>query len=231
VTALSEAGLIVPGTTTLAFRVWQYDDTAKVLLSLNDNTGRDSTWLDHAMAYPKGGWPRDRVLTAECGLVGKPLPSPGGKLRRGRKSQDDGDEQKTELHGLVPEKKCSCGVYATSDWDVINRYLRPAPAGKGLPVSVVGIVELGGGVIPHTQGARAEYARVAGILLLEEQLTEPHTQLWEVADAYNVPAIEPPQDDDPAGLAAEYYRDRVCGVGAEAEVFLRAVTGLDTRGL
>src|SRR5258708_28931878 len=59
-----------------------------------------------------------------------------------------------------------CGIYSTTDLGIINTYLsRTAP--------VLGVVELGGRVLPCPQGYRAEFARVAAILLIDEVLTKP----------------------------------------------------------
>ena len=84
----------------------------------------------------------------------------------------------------MPGRECTCGIYATTDLDVINGYLS-----RGAPV--LGIVELGGRVIPATQGYRAAFARVAVILLIDEALTEPHAVLRKLAAAYRVPAVVP----------------------------------------
>ena len=114
----------------------------------------------------------------------------------------------------MPSKHCTCGIYATTDLDVINGYLdRSAP--------VLGIVELGGRVIPATQGYRAQYARVAVILLVDEFLTEPHPVLRELAAAYRVPAVVP------HSVSVEDYRE-LAGLptlAGEAEAWLRQIGG------
>ena len=123
------------------------------------------------MAQPAGNWPHDKPLAAACAFAGR-------KPRR-KKGEDPEPE-----HGPVPAPDCSCGIYATTDLEVINGYLsRTAP--------VLGIVELGGRLIPATQGYRAAYARVAAILLIDEALTEPHGLLRELAAAYRVRALAP----------------------------------------
>ena len=123
------------------------------------------------------------------------------------------DEDPPE-HGPVPAKDCSCGIYATTDLGVINGYLsRSAP--------VLGVVELGGRLIPATQGYRAAYARVAVILLIDDALTEPHDVLRDLADAYRVPAVIPHSADP------EDYRE-LAGLptlAAEAEAWLRQAGG------
>ena len=77
-------------------------------------------------------WPAPR----EAGRTASPrrrLPAAAAK-----KKKDDEDFRE---HGPVPATDCSCGIYATTDLDVINGYLsRSAP--------VLGIVELGGRMIP-----------------------------------------------------------------------------------
>ena len=74
---------------------------------------------------------------------------------------------------------------------MINHYLgRDAWHG-----SVLGVVELGGRLIPATQGYRAAYARVAVILLIDEQITEQHGFLRDIAAAYGVPSVIPTSCD------------------------------------
>ena len=83
------------------------------------------------------------------------------------------------------------------------------------------MVELGGRVIPATQGYRAAYARVAVVLLVDEALTEPWPVLRELADAYRVPAVIPHSVDP------EDYRE-LAGMptlAAEAEAWLRQIGG------
>jgi len=186
--------------TRLALRAWGFDRTLMTVRSLNAPAGgRKATWLAKAMASPAGSWPHSRPLAAAC-----PLPP-----RRKKK-----DDEEFAEHGPVPAKDCSCGIYATTDLEVINGYLsRVAP--------VLGVVEMGGRVIPATQGYRAAYARVAVILLVDEALTEPHSVLRDLADAYRVPAVIPHSADP------EDYRE-LAGLptlAAEAEAWLRQAGG------
>ena len=84
-----------------------------------------------------------------------------------------------------------------------------------------GVVELGGRVIPATQGYRAAYARVAVILLIDEVLTEPHSVLRKLAAAYSIPAVVPHSADP------EDYRE-IAGtpsLAAETEEWLRGIGG------
>jgi hypothetical protein len=187
--------------TRLALRCWIFDRAGMAVRSLNSPAaGRKASWMAKAMASPEGIWPHDRPLTATCSA-----PKP-----RRRK----GDDEDVPEHGPVPARDCSCGIYATTSLDVINGYLsRTAP--------VLGIVELGGRVIPASQGYRAAYARLAAVLLVDEALTEPHGVLRELADAYRVPAVVPHSADP------EDYRE-LAGlptVGAEAEAWLRQIGG------
>lgn len=156
--------------TRLALRAWMLDRDTLHVRSLNTpGSGRKASWISKAMASPEGNWPHGRPLAADC-----PLPP--------RRKKDDDDE--VPEHGPVPASDCSCGIYATTDLDVINSYLsRTAP--------VLGVVELGGRVIPASQGYRAAYARLAVILLVDDALTEPHRLLRKLADAYRVPAVVP----------------------------------------
>ena len=186
--------------TRLAMRAWMVDKSGLMVRSLNSPSGRKANWLAKAMASPEGGWPHDRPLAATC-----PMPP-----RRKRKD----DEEEPRPHGPIPAADCSCGIYATTDLDVINGYLsRTAP--------VLGIVELGGRVVPATQGYRAAYARVAAVLLIDDALTESHTFLRKLAGAYRVPAVVPHSADP------EDYRE-IAGLptlAAEAEAWLRQIGG------
>jgi len=169
--------------------------------SLNAPMGKRANWIAKQMAQPAGNWPCDRPLAATCSF---------GTPRRRRKK---GGEEEPE-HGPVPSPDCSCGIYATTDLEVINGYLsRSAP--------VLGIVELGGRLIPATQGYRAAYARVAAVLLIDEALTEPHGLLRDLAAAYRVPAIVPFSTDP------DQYREAVGlpTVATEAETWLRQIGG------
>ena len=188
--------------TRLALRAWQIDRAALSVRSLNaPSAGRKASWLAKAMAAPIGNWPHGAPLAATCSQP---------PVRKRKKDEDDGEPD----HGRVPSPHCSCGIYATTDLEVIAGYLsRTAP--------VLGVVELGGRIIPASQGYRAAYARVAVILLLDEALTEPWPLLRELADAYRVPAVVP-HDADP-----ESYRE-LAGlptVGGEAEAWLRQIGG------
>jgi len=96
----------------------------------------------------------------------------------------------------VPDPGCSCGIYAAIDLQVVSTYLsREAP--------VLGIVELGGRTIPATQGYRAEAARVAAILLVDEMFTLHHATLEKVAAQYEVPPLVP------HSVVAEEYRSEL----------------------
>ncbi len=185
--------------TCLALRSWQFDRASMAVRSLNAPQGRKASWMAKAMASPAGNWPHGEPLAAACALPGR---------KKGKKDDDE------EEHGPVPAKDCSCGIYATTDLDVISGYLsRTAP--------VLGVVELGGRIIPATQGYRAAFARVAVILLIDEALTEPHSVLRDLAEAYRVPAVVPFSD------IPEDYRE-VAGmptVSAEAEAYLRRAEG------
>jgi hypothetical protein len=193
--------------TRLALRSWQFDRAAMAVRSLNAPVSRKANWIAKAMASPAGNWPHDRPLAATCAL-GAP------NRRRRKKGAGEDEEDEEEPHGPVPDPQCSCGIYATTDLDVINGYLR-----RDAPV--LGIVELGGRLIPATQGYRAAYARVAAILLVDEALTEPHSLLRELAAAYRVPALVP------HSACPDDYRE-VVGLptlAAEAEAWLRQIGG------
>lgn len=147
--------------TVLAFRVWRHDPHRGLLLSVNAGRSvRRNTWiLSNAISSPEGEWLADKLMIAQC------------------------SRQADHVDG-VPDPDCTCGIYATTDLEVVNQYLsREAP--------VVGIVELGGRTIPATQGYRAEAARVAGLLLVDEMFTLHHSTLSKVAERYRVPALVP----------------------------------------
>lgn len=187
----------LPQQTRLAFRTWRLDRASMQVRSLNAPTGKNPSWVAAQMAQPEGNWPHEHPLTATCA-------APPLTRRKGKKGAEE------PKHGAVPEPECTCGIYATTDLGIINGYLsRFAP--------VLGIVELGGRLIPATQGYRAAYARVAAILLVDEALTEPHGLLRELAAAYRVPALVP------HSLDLEDYRELVGlpTVATEAEAFLR----------
>jgi hypothetical protein len=188
--------------TRLALRAWMLDKAGMTVRSLNAHQGSGrQTWLSKAMASPAGAWPYDQPLAATCDL-------PAAR----RKPKSDGEPPD---HGPIPGSACSCGIYATTDLDVISNYLRPTSP-------ILGIVELGGRVIPATQGYRAAYARVAVILLIDEALTEPWKLLRKLAAAYQVPAVVPHSANP------EDYRELIgapVSPVAEAEGYLRAGDG------
>jgi hypothetical protein len=192
VTAANEATRSFP-LTRLALRVWQFDRAAMAVRSLN-SPARKAPWTAKAMASPTGAWPHDRPLTATCSAP--------------RRKPKDGDA--VEDHGPVPGRECSCGIYATTKLEIINTYL-------SRNATVLGVVELGGRVIPATQGYRAAYARLAAVLLIDEALTEPHRLLRQLAEAYRVPAVVPHSADP------EDYRELIGApsLAAEAEEYLR----------
>jgi hypothetical protein len=149
----------------LAFRLWRIDRARLLLLSLNAGlTMQKPTWIAKAISLPEGEWRPKQLMGARC-------------LRR--------------KDHAVPDPDCTCGVYATTDLDVVNDYLNPESP-------VLGIVELGGHTVPAPQGYRAEAARVAALLLIDEMFTLKHSVLAKVAERYNVPALVPhstrPQD-------------------------------------
>lgn len=152
--------------TRLALRTWGVDHARLVLRSLNAPSRRN-TWVAPALAAPEGCWPHDRPLAAECGR---------GKAHD---PHQPGCPPGCREHDPLPGRECTCGIYAAKNLDMICGYLsRIAP--------VIGIAELGGRVIPATQGYRAAYARVAAILLVDQALTIDHPTLRKLADAYRV---------------------------------------------
>jgi hypothetical protein len=199
-------GLVIPdeADTRLAFRTWRLSESG-LLLSINapSLTGkaggsgqpmRKISWIHRQLADPEGqnGWPIGDPLVAHCG--------------NGR------DKSDPENHG--PSKTCSCGVYATTSISVINQYLGTEIINGTIAIRgpVLGVVELGGRIIPATQGYRARGARIAAILLIDTAFTLPHAQLKQIAERYQVPALVP------HSLDPEDYRDRLQAVEDQASI-------------
>lgn len=199
--------------TALAFRTWRVSDNGK-LLSINapNLTGKAGgnpnqqikrvSWIHRQLADEEGqdGWPI-KPLVAHCGM--------------GR-----ADKDKDPSHGPIPAKQCSCGIYATTSISIINQYLGTEIIHGTIAIRgpVLGVVELGGRVIPATQGYRAAYARVAAILLIDQAFTLSHPQLRRIAETYQVPALVP------HSLDPEDYREHLrpeTKVADEAERWLK----------
>ena len=171
--------------TALAFRTWRLSDSNR-LLSINapNLTGkaggsqqqgtRKIGWIHRHLADEEGqhGWPIGANLVAHCGIRG------------------EGAEAIPE-HGKIPAKECSCGIYATTEIKVINSYLgNEMYMGVAIRGPVLGIVEMGGKVIPATQGYRARFARVAAILAIPSEFSLTRAHLGQIAELYQVPLLE-----------------------------------------
>ena len=179
-------GILLPNVpdvpqTALAFRTWRVGDNNR-LLSINDpsltgkdgaNTPRKVPWIHRAMASDgQDGWPIGGPLVAVCGIQGP-------------------NAEKNEDHGKIPSKKCSCGIYATTSLKVIDHYLgNEVINGLSLRGPVLGIVEMGGTVIPATKGFRAAFARVAGIIKIGSEFSLSGPQLQQIAAFYKVPLLK-----------------------------------------
>lgn len=170
--------------TALAFRTWRLSDSNR-LLSINapnltgkaGGTGQTKKigWIHRHLADPEGqdGWPIAMPLTAHCGV-------------KGAAAEAD------PAHGKIPGQNCSCGIYATTSLKVINGYLgNEQYMGVAIRGPVLGIVELGGRVVPASQGFRARYARVAGILQIDDVFSLGAAHLRQIAELYQVPLIKP----------------------------------------
>lgn len=181
-------GITIPDVpiTALAFRTWRLSESNR-LLSINapqltgkaGGSAQQGTkkigWIHRHLADDEGqhGWPIATPLMAHCGVRG------------------EGAEAIPE-HGKIPAKECSCGIYATTELKVINSYLgNEIFMGVCIRGPVLGIVELGGKVVPATQGYRARFARVAAILAIDEVFSLTHAHLAQIAEIYQVPLITP----------------------------------------
>jgi hypothetical protein len=181
-------GIVIPDVpqTVLAFRTWRLSESNK-LLSINapNLTGkaggspgqgvRKIGWIHRHLADDEGqnGWPIATPLMAQCGVRG------------------EGAEAIPE-HGKIPAQECSCGIYATTELKVINQYLgNEQYLGVAVRGPILGIVEMGGKVIPARQGYRARYARIAGILAIDEVFSLSKSHLNQIAEMYQVPLITP----------------------------------------
>jgi hypothetical protein len=208
--------------TFLAFRTWTLDKARMQLGSTTPAGGyrakgkaAKELWMANALGVNLGAWPKDgECLTAKC-------------TARSDFEDDDAYEAAHLYAGdgrvASPGPECKgsgghgCGIYATTDLGVINTYLsRTAP--------VMGVVELGGRVLECPQGYRAEFVRVAAILLIDEVLTKPLSQdmLRKVAKAYGVPALVP------TSTRPEDYREAIensSEVTNDVDAELRELTG------
>jgi hypothetical protein len=196
-------GIIIPDRpqTSLAFRTWRLSEANK-LLSINapsltgkaggsQNQQRRVSWIHRQLADPEGqnGWPIGGPLVAHCG----------------HDRSATGVLSMNPDHGPIPSKPCTCGIYATTSITVINQYLGNEIINGTIAIRgpVLGVVELGGRVIPATQGFRAAGARVAAILLIDPVFSLSRSQLRQIAEIYQVPALVP------HSLDPEDYRDRL----------------------
>lgn len=180
-------GIVIPDVpqTALAFRTWRLSDNNR-LLSINapNLTGKAGGsgqqvkkigWIHRHLADPEGqdGWPIAAPLLAHCGVQGAAAES-------------------NPEHGKIPGQNCSCGIYATTSLKVINSYLgNEQYMGVAIRGPVLGIVEMGGRVVPASQGFRARFARVAGILDIDDVFSLSSAHLRQIAELYQVPLIKP----------------------------------------
>jgi DNA-binding CsgD family transcriptional regulator len=70
----------------------------------------------------------------------------------------------------APEDSCSCGIYALPTLPAVVREVLPL-IGSGFPI-VAGRVELAGKIIEHERGFRAQRARIAELITIEEPTPE-----------------------------------------------------------
>ena len=225
---IGQDGIVVPDVvqTKLAFRTWRLSEDNR-LLSINGPSLTGKSGGNNAQNQNKprgfggryhraladdegqGGWPIAVPLLAHCGVHGV------------------GAEALPE-HGKIPGQNCSCGIYATTSIKVINGYLgNEVYLGLAIRGPVLGIVELGGRVVPATQGYRARYARIAGILAIDEVFSLSNAHLRKIAEIYQVPLIVPHSKDP------EDYREAISqmpavvdpsSIGDEVDQFLASLS-------
>jgi hypothetical protein len=189
-------------TTYLAWRVWGLDKRTLTLTSTTPagvsrkdrEAQRESHPLLAGLGDPLGAWPKASEIDPTGALAAR-CHAPGS-------DEQTDDWRLIHPEGRVPSPECAgagghgCGIYATTDLGVANRYL----SGQH---PVFGLVELTGRVLDCEQGYRAEFARVAAILMINEALTIDQGMLAKIAEAYSVPTIVP------VSLVPEDHRDLI----------------------
>ena len=182
------------------------------------------SWIHRQLADEEGqnGWPIGKPLIAHCGNGGQGFRPPATPpvMPPGLAGLTI-DPPVTPAHGPIPEKHCSCGIYATTSIKVIDQYLGTEVVhGAYIRGPVLGVVEMGDLVIPAPQGFRAAAARVAAIILIDEAFTLSHFQLRQIAETYKVPAL------DDLFINPEDYREYLqvtTPLGDEVEEFLKGL--------
>jgi hypothetical protein len=159
-------------------------------MTINEETMRVPDYVETRLAFRV--WRCDRHRDVLCSINAGQYPQPKTWVARAM-TLPEGEWSPGRLmraccnkdhKGGVPDPDCTCGIYATTDLSIVNSYLTDdAP--------VVGVVELGGRTIPAAQGYRAEAARVAAVLLVNEMFTLRHDTLRKIAEIYSVPALVP----------------------------------------
>lgn len=219
--------LVIPDVaeTALAFRTWRLSDSGKLLSinapNLTGKAGGSATkqikvsWIHRQLADDEGqgGWPVGEPLVAHCGVTGLSAAA--------LKNNPD--------HGPIPKKRCSCGIYATTSISVINQYLGNEIIMGTIAIRgpVMGIVEMGGLVIPASQGYRAAYARVAAIIAIDPAFSLSRAQLLRIAEHYEVPLLDDKSTDPEAYRADLDIMPPVTNpdsVGDEMEEWLKSQT-------
>lgn len=153
------------------WRIWKVVQTAE-----GDRLG--------AVAHEGCIWKKG-LLKAECSKGGKNVTWMAGELEPGAHA--------------APEVECSCGIYA---YRTINDLMSDSDVmGQMHAGYIIGEVELGGEVIPHEYGWRAEYAQISKIWYSQNKgcCLRGSTMFAfdlrsgkDLADAYDCETIEPP---------------------------------------
>ena len=193
-------------TTSYAFRVWKIDKKSLTLLSTTpagtskkDRGARKQEQAQNPMiagldaplgAWPKGGDVMEAVCNADAADHNDPEWVAAHTHTDGRVASPGPECRGNGGHG--------CGVYATTQVEIVSRYL-----GEGVDV-VFGLVEMGGETLPCDLGYRAEWVRPAALFLLPDILSRvSDTTVIKLAKEYDVPVLMPNK------LEADAYRDEV----------------------
>jgi len=169
---MSEDVVKIPDTAEpmLGFRVWRFREDDLTLWSVTKGNPKDVDKKRELLSgtTPNGYWPKKMGPMGTSVLEAKCLAN-------------------NDHH--VPDKNCTCGIYATYDSAVIAQYILQGP--------VLGLVQGYGTVVPGEAndetlgGFRAEKAKLVALFEISPDFTIPRRQLHRVGQEYGVPVIVP----------------------------------------